>query len=447
MKKKSIYNLLVALAIGGFVQPCLAKKKTTWPDGTVMSEWFSDTTKIDVNSLGRQYVLTDYGVSTDSTQIQTAAIQRVIDRCASDGGGVIVVPKGTFLTGALFFKPKTHLHFQDGGKLKGIDAIKHYPLVQMHFEGLPLKYFAALINAEHVDGFTITGHGTIDGNGLRFWEEFWIRRAWNRQCTNLEALRPQLIYIAHSNDVTVQDVRTVNSGFWTNHLYRVNRARYLDCHIESPTFGTTRAPSTDGIDLDDCDDVLVKGCYINVCDDGVCLKGGKGTYVDSDSTAGPVNRVLVENCVFGSRSNGGVTFGSEAWNCHNIVMRNCEFRGCHHVVLFKMREDTPQNYGDVRIENCHGNVLRAIEAGTWKQFKNKVVRNDMPTSQIRNVTINGLKVKAERFFVVRREHPFIMDGFYLTNIQADDDNNELDIEHVSNLKMKNVTLNGKRVDK
>lgn len=206
-------------------------------------------------------------MTQDSTILQTKQIQAVIDRCATEGGGVVVVPQGTFLTGALFFRPGTHLHFLNGGRLKGIDDIRHYPLVPMHMEGLPVNYFAALVNADGTDGFTITGHGTIDGNARRFGDEFWLRRKWNSKCTNLEALRPQLVYISNSNDVTVQDVRLVNSGYWTNHLYRCDRVKYLDCFIVSPTEGKIHAPSSDGIDLDDCDDVLVRGCYISVWDE------------------------------------------------------------------------------------------------------------------------------------------------------------------------------------
>ena len=165
-----------------------------WPDGTPISKWFADTSRIDIAGLGKRYVLTDCGVLADSTRIQTAEIQAVIDRASAAGGGVIVVPRGTFLSGALFFKRGTHLHIEEGGKLKGIDAIKHYPILKTRIEGQTRDYFAALVNADSVDNFTISGKGTIDGNGLRFWEEFWIRRRFNPECTNLEAL---LVYISN----------------------------------------------------------------------------------------------------------------------------------------------------------------------------------------------------------------------------------------------------------
>lgn len=100
-----------------------------FPNGEPVAEWFNDTSRVDVDTLGAKYVLTDYGVKADSTLLQTEAIQRVIDLAAAQGGGVVVVPKGTFLSGSLFFRQGTHLHLRDGAVLKGIDAIKYYPLV------------------------------------------------------------------------------------------------------------------------------------------------------------------------------------------------------------------------------------------------------------------------------------------------------------------------------
>ena len=223
MKLRNIISLAALAATSA-----LSAQFTSFPDGSAVDPWFNDATAPALESLGRQYMITDYGVTaTDSTLIQTAAIQSVIDLAAENGGGVIVVPEGTFLSGSLFFRPGTHLHLQRGGKIKGSDAITHYEIVKTRLEGQTLDYFAALINADGVDGFTITGEGTIDGNGHRFYDEFWLRRRVNRKCTNLEALRPRMLYVSNSSGVTVQGIHMVNSGFWTNHLYRCDHIKYL----------------------------------------------------------------------------------------------------------------------------------------------------------------------------------------------------------------------------
>ena len=412
--KKTILSIICLLAAAG------ATAGEKWPDGTPVSKWFSDTIPVNPDTLGKRYVVTEYGVvKGDSTLIQTEAIQKVIDLAAANGGGVVTIPEGVYLSGSLFFKPGTHLNVAKNGRLKGRDAITHYKIIDTRLEGQTIKYFAALVNAIECDGFTITGPGTIDGNGWRFWDEFWLRRKVNPDCTNLEALRPRLVYIANSNNIEVSNVRLVNSGFWTNHLYRCNYVKYLNDYIWAKTDGYPKGPSTDALDLDVCSDVLVNGCYMNVNDDAVCLKGGKGTYVEKDPNNGGNARVLVENCSFG-KCNSGITFGSEAWDCENVILRDCKFKDTYHIVLFKMRPDTPQNYRQVLVENIKGHVRNGIEVSAWTQFYNKLDRDDMPISRVDNVTVRNVDVTTTKGFYKNAESAdYITSGFDFSNITAD----------------------------
>lgn len=73
-----------------------------FPDGTPIPEWFREHRVVSVKELGKQYCITNYGVQNDSTILQTERIQAVIDKAAQEGGGVICIPKGTFLSGSLF---------------------------------------------------------------------------------------------------------------------------------------------------------------------------------------------------------------------------------------------------------------------------------------------------------------------------------------------------------
>ena len=159
-------TLFIILALALLPGVSAVAKTDTFPDGKAIPEWFNDTSRVSVDRLGPKYVLTDYGVKADSALLQTEAIQRVIDLAAERGGGVVTVPRGTFLSGALFFRQGTHLLLEEGAVLKGVDAIKHYPIMKTRMEGQTLDYFAALVNADGLDGFTITGPGTINGNVL-----------------------------------------------------------------------------------------------------------------------------------------------------------------------------------------------------------------------------------------------------------------------------------------
>lgn len=441
----NIHIRLCALALALITAATAQAKFTTFPDGSPVAEWFNDTKAPELKKLGKQYDITKHGVGPDSTVVQTHAIQAVIDMAAANGGGVVVVPEGTYLTGSLFFKPGTHLHIMKGGKLKGSDAITHYEIIKTRLEGQTLDYFAALVNAISCDGFTISGEGTIDGNGYRFYDEFWLRRKVNRKCTNLEALRPRMLYVSDSKDVSVSGITMLNSGFWTNHLYKCERIKYLGVTILAPTEGYPKGPSTDAIDLDACNDVLVSGCHMSVNDDAVCLKGGKGTYVDTIASNGPVSRVIIDKCSF-RNTNAGVTFGSEAWNCSNVIMKDCSFDGAYHVVLFKMRPDTPQQYRNVLVEGCKGTVRVAVEAGAWMQFYDLQPRDPMPASGVDNVVIRNCHLVCTRNFFVNnnKKNSYTLSNFTFTDIWAEDPNSAFDTTAIENVVIENVTLNGKK---
>ena len=255
---------------------CLSSfAQENFPDGTPIPDWFRQNEIVNIETLGDKYKITDYSVVNDSTLIQTEKIQAVIDQASSKGGGVVIIPKGTYLSGALFFKPKTHLYLEEGAVLKGSDDISNFPIINTRIEGQSLKYFAALVNADRVNGFTISGKGTINGNGLRYWKSFWLRRTVIPKCTNMDELRPRLVHISNSNDVQLSGVRLINSPFWTTHIYKCNNVKLLGLYIFSPA-APVKAPSTDAIDIDVCNNVLVKNCYLSVNDDAIALKGGKG---------------------------------------------------------------------------------------------------------------------------------------------------------------------------
>lgn len=420
-------------------------KQATFPDGTPISTWFADTTRTELAQMGKQYVITDYGVVNDSTVLQTEKIQKVIDLCYKNGGGVVVVPEGTYLTGSLFFKQGTNLWLADKATLKGSDAITHYQIIKTRLEGQTLNYFAGLINAEHNNGFKIAGKGTLNGNGLKFYDEFWLRRKVIPKCTNLEALRPRLVYIANSTDVTVSGIRMIFSGFWTNHLYKCKRVKYLGVYIFAPTEGYPKGPSTDALDIDACEDMLVNSCWVNVNDDGVCIKGGKGTFVDKDPSNGPCRNIIVQNCYF-KKAGGGVTFGSECYDASNIIIRNCLFNGTSNILLFKMRPDTPQRYENVLAENCKGFTRYGIRTRIWTQFYDKKDRKDMPRSKVNNVTMRNIDVEStERFYSMEPSEKYDLGSFVFENINAKDPEGQMDTSFLGSCRLKNVKVNGKAI--
>ena len=452
MKQKALLCLMLLMTCTVVLgQKKKANKQELWPDGNPIPAWFSDTTRVDISQLGKKYVVTDYGVRNYSEQVQTEKIQAVIDRCAQEGGGVVVIPRGFVVSGSLFFKQGTHLYIEENGELRGSDRIRDFKLLKTRMEGQTLNYFAALVNADGVDGFTITGPGTINGNGQAYWEEFWIRRQFNRNCTNLEALRPRNVYISNSKNITVQDVRIINSPFWTNHLYKCENVRYLGCYIFAPTNNVTPvdpkrgAPSSDAIDLDVCKNVLVSGCYMSVCDDAVVLKGGKGTWADKDPDNGPCENIIVSDCTYG-KVHGCMTLGSESLHDKNVIMRRCVVKDASRVLWLKMRPDTPQHYEYVRVEDFTGNCNSFLVVRPWTQFFKPEEREDMPLSQCNNIVIRNIQMDCKNFFDVGSSDKYRLKDFTFENIKVKDDKKAFDASLIENCQVKNVIINGEKIE-
>lgn len=339
---------------------------------------------------GRQYNILDYGVVRDSTVIQTAAIQKAID-AAAKRGGTVLVPEGTFSSGALFFKPGTHLRLEKGAVLKGSTDGADYPDVPVHIEGILQPYAAALVNADGCDGFTISGSGTLDGSGAPSWDAFWARRKENPACTNLEVRRPRLVSVSNSRDVAMEGVRLRNSAFWNIHLYKCLNVKLKDIDVYAPV-KPVKAPSTDGVDIDACSNVIISGCSFATGDDLIAIKGGKGPWADTDPDNGTNDNIIVENCSFGHGS-GVLVFGSECVGALNVILRNSKVKGTDRLLWLKMRPDTPQNYSDILIEGVKATVDRVFYVKPWTQFFDLKGRQDIPMSYASNITIQDCDLK------------------------------------------------------
>jgi polygalacturonase len=389
--------------------------------------------------LGERFVVTDYGVKQDSTLLQTQALQAVIDR-AAESGGVVVIPKGVFLSGALFFKQGTHLHLERGAVLKGSDDIYNFPIVMTRIEGQTLKYFAALVNADNVDGFTISGEGTIDGNGLRYWRAFWLRRQFNPQCTNMDEMRPRLVYISNAKNVRLEGITLRNSPYWTCHIYRTERIQIDGVHFFAPS-SPVKAPSSDAIDLDVCHDVLVKNCYLSVNDDAISLKGGKGPWADQDPNNGDNQRIIIEDCTFGF-CHSCLTCGSESIHNRNIILRRIQVDKADRLLWLKMRPDTPQNYEYITVEEISGNVTSFLFVHPWTQFFDLKGRKDVPMSYGSHIVMRNIELECKTFFNVKRaDDQYRLSDFTFENLVIKAQNAECDRTQIDRFEWSNVKVN------
>lgn len=412
-----------------------------FPDNTPISDWFYDIPEVTVDDLGKQYLITDYGIADDN-KVYTEKFQALIDEVSENGGGVIVVPGGTFYTGSLFFKPGVNLYIEENGVLKGSDDICDYPLCVTRIEGETCRYFPALLNADGVNGFRICGKGTIDGNGEKSWRAFWLRRRWNPKCTNKDEQRPRLLFVSNSENVLVSGITLQNSHFWTSHYYKCRYVKIINCGFFSPV-KPVAAPSTDGVDIDACTDVLVKGCRFHVNDDAIALKGGKGPDAAVLPENGVNERVIVEDCIY-DYCHSCLTCGSESVHNRNIILRNINVGAAYQLLWLKMRLDTPQHYEYITVQNARGKVSDFMNINPWKQFFDLKGQDTIPLSYADNITVKDSEIECDKYLNVKtKRDQYILSDFTFENLNVTAKYTSFPEDAIDNLTLKNVTVKTK----
>jgi alpha-L-rhamnosidase len=394
-------------------------------------------------STPKEFSITDHGAVGDGTTLNTAAIQATIAAAAQAGGGVVVVPGGRFLTGSIFLQPGVELHLAEGAVLLGSTNIEDYPKRVTRIEGHFEPWRMALVNAQNLTGVRITGPGILDGNGVPFWQAFWQRRRENPRATNLEVERPRLMFIDSCRDVHIDGVQLQDSGFWNLHLYRSRNVTIENVRITIPSSArlNVRGPSTDGIDVDSSQDVVIRHCYISNNDDNIALKGSKGPKADQDKDSPPVENILIEDVECGD-GNGLITCGSEATIVRNVVARNCTMSGGATLLTLKLRPDTPQHYENITLENITlKGTGRLINMAPWTQFFD-LQGQPAPSRQVKNITLRNIHGTYGSFGTMRGNPGDDIRDFTFENIDVKLNRPGLPTADIHNFIAKNVVVNG-----
>jgi polygalacturonase len=389
----------------------------------------------------KQFAITSQGAIADGQTLNTEAIQKTIDAAAAAGGGTVVIPQGIFLSGAIFLKPGVNLQLDEGAVLKGSSDTKDYPKMKTRIEGHFEEWLPALVNADKCDHLRIAGSGTLDGNGQFFWTAFWDARKKDPKVTNLAVERPRLALIQNSEDVQISGIIFKDSGFWNLHLYRCNNVVVENARFQVPK--DAKCPSTDGTDIDSCQNVTIRGCTYSVNDDCIALKGSKGPFAMQDKDSPPVEHIRVENCTFAA-GYGVVTCGSEATIVRDVIVEDCQVTGKVPLVSLKLRPDTAQDYEDIHFQNITlSGSGKIFQVGSWTQFFD-LKGQPKPQSIVRNVTLTDIKGSFGAFGLIEgNPGQTEISDITIQNVDVQLKDGKLKAGDVKNLKMENVTVNGK----
>ena len=260
---------------------------------------------------GRVFDASDFGAVPNGDAVQTRALQAAIDAASGAGGGTVVLKPGVYRSGSLFVKSNVTLNIGRGVTLRGVTDLAAYPMVRTRVAGIEMEWPAGLLNVYRQSNARITGEGLVDGDGKVFWDSYWaLRREYDpkdlRWAADYDCRRPRLIHVYDSDRVEVSGLNLARAGFWTVHICYSRDVKVADLIIRNNIGG--RGPSTDGVDIDSSERVVVERCDLSVNDDALCIKAGRDW--DGLRVARPCREVKVRDCIVRDAL-AGMTFGSE----------------------------------------------------------------------------------------------------------------------------------------
>lgn len=282
------------------------------------------------------YSITDYGAKANG-ELVTNSIKKAVEAARNDGGGTIYIPSGTFFTGPIQLYSNITLHLSPGSILKFSTDQDDYGVVESRWEGVSRKVYMSCIYGENSENITISGSGTIDGNGHDWWDIFRNRR------NELKFPRPKLISFEKSSRLTIKDVQLINSPSWT-----INPIRSFNITVDNVSIlNPADSPNTDGIDPESCSNIRISNCNIDVGDDCIAIKSGTE---DADEKVACEN-ITITNCTM-VHGHGGVVLGSEmSGDIKNVVISNCVFKETDRGIRLKSRRGRGGTIEDIRVSN------------------------------------------------------------------------------------------------
>jgi polygalacturonase len=266
------------------------------------------------------FSVNDYGAVSDTTTVNTKAIQKAIDDCAAKGGGIVTFKPGTYVSGSIFVKSNVVLQIDKGVLLLGSQNFDDYPDINTRVAGIEMIWPAALINLKDVKNAAVAGKGIVNARGKFCWDKYWkMRKEYDpkglRWIVDYDVKRVRTVLVQNATDVTVKELTFKNAGFWTVQLLYSKQVTVDGVTIKNNEDGS--GPSTDGVDIDSSTWILVENCDIDCNDDNFCLKAGRDW--DGLRVNKPTAYVVIRKCM-ARRGAGLVTLGSETSGGINHIL-------------------------------------------------------------------------------------------------------------------------------
>ena len=396
----------------------------------------------------RDFVITDFGAVADGKKDCTAAISNAIVACVQAGGGHVVVPAGTYLTGPIHLQSGVDLHLAATNTVLefSTDPAAYLPAVFTRFEGTELYNYTPLIYALGRENIAVTGLGTLDGQAD---ESNWL--AWKnspararlvkmaednvpveqRQFGAGDHLRPDFIEFNRCRNILIEGVSLRRSPMWEIHPLLCTNVTVQAVDIFS------HGANNDGCDPESCRDVLIQNCRFDTGDDCIAIKSGRNN--DGRRIGVPAEDIVIRDCTMRD-GHAGTAIGSEiSGSCSNVFVENCEMSSPNLVCALRLKSNASRggvlqnifmrnvNVGRVKdsvlqIDFLYGESL----AGAYIPVANNVVMENITVAQTPRVLnvrgfpaarITGVRIYNSTFKRIKKPDVVVDADVKLVNCQ------------------------------
>lgn len=363
----------------------------------------------------RRFDITDFGAVTGNIDKTTKAISDAMKR-ASKNGGVVIIPEGEWLTGAIHFRSNVNLHLEEGAVLLFSENPEDYlPMVNTTWEGMECYNYSPLIYAYECENIAITGKGLLKAK-MDVWRTWFprpeahmagLKKLYNMAAKNVPVekrkmvgfdanFRPQFIQFNRCENVLLQGVSIENSPFWVIHPYICNNVVIRDLNVFA------HGHNNDGVDPEMSRNVLIEDCVFDQGDDAIAVKSGRNQ--DAWRLNSPAKNIVIRNCLvknghqllaIGSELSGGV---------ENIYMTNCEVvdgAKLNHLVFIKTNERRGGYVKNIFVNDIKSGKIDqgvlGIETDVLYQWRDLVPTYERRLTPISNIFLTNMTSSEAKF--------------------------------------------------
>ncbi len=406
------------------------------------AEWVSKVGAQSFPTGNKIFSVNKYGATAgDTLHVATKAVQAAIDACAKAGGGVVTFNPGEYVLGSVFVKSNVELKIDKGVLIYGSQNIKDYPEMQSRIAGIETTWPAALFNVMDAQNAAITGDGIVNARGKFCWDMYWeMRKDYDtkglRWIVDYDAKRVRTLLVQNSKNISVKNITLKNAGFWTVQILYSSYVSINGIIIKNNEDG--HGPSTDGIDIDSSDWVLVEHCDIDCNDDNFCIKAGRDW--DGLRVNRPAEYIVIRDCV-ARRGAGLVTLGSEtSGGIKHVLATNLVAKNTDNGLRIKSAFTRGGTIEDIYFENStldsvnnayqfnlnwypaysYSELPKGYDINTvpqhWKSMLQKVTPAEKGIPHAKNIYVTNVKVtNAQNAFVANGYEQSLLENFVFTN--------------------------------